>query len=53
MHDSNSRDWEGRGNFYVRWLVVLAIAVYLLGLAVVIPGVRIKELFLVAPGPAV
>ena len=53
LADGDARDWEGRGNFYVRWLVVLAVAVYLLGLAVVIPGFGVKVLFLAAGGAGV
>ena len=53
MDDDDSRDWINRAADYVLLLVLLALAVYLLGLAVVLRNERIKLTFFVVGGTGI
>ena len=50
-HHDQSAEWQRRGAYYAALLVVLAVAVYLLGLSLILPGHRLPVGFaLVAVG---
>lgn len=50
-HHDQSAEWQRRGGYYAALLVVLAVAVYLLGLSLILPGHKVPVGFaLVAVG---